>query len=218
MTKAKFSEQQPKVKVSEIQDKYFIFICLNEEKKIEKLENVDKELEYFEYDYTEIVEFKENIDIKDVKNNPSKYLHYTNQEKLADIKATKLKEISDKCEETIYAGVDVKMSDGTYHFSLTEKDQLNIFGLQAKISAGQTALEYHADGQPCKYYSVEDIQKLITAAMTLVSYNTTYCNSLNMWIKAGTDSSVIENISYGIDIPEKYQSDVLKQYLSQKDK
>lgn len=218
MTKAKFSEQQPKVKVSEIQDKYFIFICLNEEKKIEKLENVDKELEYFEYDYTEIVEFKENIDIKDVKNNPSKYLHYTNQEKLADIKATKLKEISDKCEETIYAGVDVKMSDGTYHFSLTEKDQLNIFGLQAKISAGQTALEYHADGQPCKYYSVEDIQKLITAAMTLVSYNTTYCNSLNMWIKAETDSSVIENISYGIDIPEKYQSDVLKQYLSQKDK
>lgn len=54
--------------------------------------------------------------------------------------------------------------------------------------------------------------------MTLVSYNTTYCNSLNMWIKAETDSSVIENISYGIDIPETYQSDVLKQYLSQKDK
>lgn len=218
MKKARFSSQQQTVKVLEDTDKYYIFICLNEEKKTEKLENVDKELEYFEYDYVEIVEFKENIDIKDVKDNPSKYLHYTNSKKLADIKATKLKEISKKCEDTIYNGVDVKMPDGTYHFSLTEEDQLNIFGLQAKISAGQTVLEYHADGQPCKYYSVEDIQKLITAAMTFVSYNTTYCNSLNMWIKAETDSTVIESIYYGIDIPETYQSDVLKKYLSSKNK
>ena len=218
MKKARFSSQQQTVNVLEDTDKYYIFICLNEEKKTEKLENVDKELEYFEYDYVEIVEFKENIDIKDVKDNPSKYLHYTNSKKLADIKATKLKEISKKCEDTIYNGVDVKMPDGTYHFSLTEEDQLNIFGLQAKISAGQTALEYHADGQPCKYYSVEDIQKLITAAMTFVSYNTTYCNSLNMWIKAETDSTVIESIYYGIDIPETYQSDVLKKYLSSKNK
>lgn len=218
MKKARFSSQQQTVKVLEDTDKYYIFICLNEEKKTEKLENVDKELEYFEYDYAEIVEFKENIDIKDIKDNPSKYLYYTNPKKLADIKATKLKEISKKCEDTIYNGVDVKMPDGTYHFSLTEEDQLNIFGLQAKISAGQTALEYHADGQPCKYYSVEDIQKLITAAMTFVSYNTTYCNSLNMWIKAETDSTVIESIYYGIDIPETYQSDVLKKYLSSKNK
>lgn len=218
MKKARFSSQQQTVKVLEDTNKYYIFICLNGEKKTEKLENVDKELEYFEYDYVEIVEFKENIDIKDVKDNPSKYLHYTNSKKLADIKATKLKEISKKCEDTIYNGVDVKMPDGTYHFSLTEEDQLNIFGLQAKISAGQTALEYHADGQPCKYYSVEDIQKLITAAMTFVSYNTTYCNSLNMWIKAETDSTVIESIYYGIDIPETYQSDVLKKYLSSKNK
>lgn len=222
MKKARFSSQQQAVKIIEDTDKYYIFICLNEEKKTEKLKDTDKdtdkELEYFEYDYAEIVELKENIDIKDVESNPSKYLHYTNPEKLADIKATKLKAVSQKCEETIYAGVDVRMSDGTYHFSLTEKDQLNIFGLQAKISAGQTALEYHADGQPCKYYSVEDIQKLITAAMALVSYNTTYCNSLNMWIKAETDSRVIEGIYYGIDIPEIYQSDVLEKYISSKSK
>lgn len=218
MIKARFSEHQPSVKFSKIADKYYIFICLNEEKKTDQSYEQGEPEEYFEYDYAEIVESATDIDIEDVKSNPSKYLHYTNPEKLADIKATKLKEVSEKCEETIYAGVDVKMSDGTYHFSLTEKDQLNIFGLQAKISAGQTALEYHADGQPCKYYSIEDIQKLITAAMTLVSYNTTYCNSLNMWIKAETDSRVIEGIYYGIDIPETYQSDVLKQYLSQKDK
>ena len=198
MIKARFSEQQPSVKFSRIADKYYIFICLNEEKKTDQGYEQGEPEEYFEYDYTEIVESVTDINIEDVKSNPSKYLNYLNPDALKNIKSLKLKEISDKCEETIYAGVDVEMTDGIHHFSLTEKDQLNIFGLQAKISAGQTALEYHADGQPCKYYSVEDIQKLITAAMTLVSYNTTYCNSLNMWIKAETDSSVIENISYGL--------------------
>lgn len=216
MIKARFSEQQPSVKFSKIADKYYIFICLNEEKKTDQSYEQGEPEEYFEYDYTEIVESATDINIEDVKSNPSKYLNYLNPDVLENIKSLKLKEISDKCEETIYAGVDVEMTDGVHHFSLTEKDQLNMFGLQAKISAGQTALEYHADGQPCKYYSVEDIQKLITAAMTLVSYNTTYCNSLNMWIKAETDSAVIENIYYGIDIPEKYQSDVLKKYTSSK--
>ena len=55
MKKARFSSQQQTVKVLEDTDKYYIFICLNEEKKTEKLENVDNELEYFEYDYVEIV-------------------------------------------------------------------------------------------------------------------------------------------------------------------
>lgn len=86
MKKARFSSQQQTVKVLEDTNKYFIFICLNEEKKTEKLENADKELEYFEYDYAEIVELKENIDIKDVESNPSKYLHYTNPENLLILK------------------------------------------------------------------------------------------------------------------------------------
>lgn len=80
MKKARFSSQQQAVKIIEDIEKYYIFICLNEEKKTEKLKDTDKELEYFEYDYAEIVELKENIDIKDVKSNPSKYLHYTNTE------------------------------------------------------------------------------------------------------------------------------------------
>ena len=62
MKKARFSSQQQAVKIIEDTDKYYIFICLNEEKKTEKLKDTDKELEYFEYDYTEIVELKENID------------------------------------------------------------------------------------------------------------------------------------------------------------
>ena len=132
---------------------------------------------------------------------------------LEQIRTLKKSEISDSCEQTIYNGIDVEMSTGTQHFSLTEKDQINIFGLQATIQAGAKQIEYHSDGNPCKYYSIEDIQKLITSAMSFVKYHTTYCNSLNVWINEETDVQVINSIYYGMDIPEEHQSEVLKDYL-----
>ena len=73
---------------------------------------------------------------------------------LEQIRTLKKNEISDACEQTIYNGIDVEMSAGTQHFSLTEKDQINIFGLQATIESGETRIEYHSDGNPCIYYSV----------------------------------------------------------------
>lgn len=132
---------------------------------------------------------------------------------LEQIRTLKKSEISDSCENTIYNGIDVEMSTGTQHFSLTEKDQINIFGLQATIESGETQIEYHSDGNPCKYYSVEDIQKLIVAAMSFVKYHTTYCNSLNVWINEETNAQTISEMYYGMDIPEEHQSEVLKDYI-----
>lgn len=132
---------------------------------------------------------------------------------LEQIRTLKKSEISDSCEQTIYNGIDVEMSTGTQHFSLTEKDQINIFGLQATIQSGAKQIEYHSDGNPCIYYSVEDIQKLIVAAMSFVKYHTTYCNSLNVWINEETDAQVINSMYYGMDIPEEHQSEVLKDYI-----
>lgn len=132
---------------------------------------------------------------------------------LEQIRTLKKNEISDACEQTIYNGIDVEMSTGTQHFSLTEKDQINIFGLKETIDSGETRIEYHSDGNPCIYYSVEDIQKLIAAAMGFVKYNTTYCNSLNVWISKETNAQTISEMYYGMDIPEEHQSEVLKNYI-----
>ena len=55
---------------------------------------------------------------------------------LEQIRTLKKSEISEACEQTIYNGIDVELSTGTQHFSLTEKDQINIFGLQATIESG----------------------------------------------------------------------------------
>ena len=74
-------------------------------------------------------------------------------------------------------------------------------------------MEYHSDGQPCRYYSAADMQTIITTAMWHVSYHTTYCNALNMWISGAQTAEEIQQIFYGADVPEQYQSEVLKAYL-----
>lgn len=134
---------------------------------------------------------------------------------LAELQASKKQEISAACEQVIYSGVDVTLSDGSSeHFALTEHDQLNLFGKQVQLAAGTDKLEYHSDGQSCKYYSAADMQTIITAAMTYVSYHTTYCNALNMWIAGVSDKDELNQITYGASVPEQYQSEVLKAYLA----
>lgn len=140
----------------------------------------------------------------------------TPEELLAAAQASKRAEVSAACEQTIYNGVSVGLSDGTVeHFSLTEHDQINLFGKQAQLAAGADRLEYHADGRPCKYYSAADMQTIITAAMFHVSYHTTYCNAINMWIAGCETAEEVQAIYYGADVPEEYQSEVLQAYLAQ---
>lgn len=132
---------------------------------------------------------------------------------LEDARKAKFKEVSEACENTIYAGIDVSTSSGIEHFSLTEKDQLNLFGKKMQLIAGEEKLEYHEDGEPCKYFTAEDMQKIIEKAMFWVSYNTTYCNALNMMIKAATSAEEVEKMSWGMEIPEEFQNEVLKDYM-----
>ena len=87
-------------------------------------------------------------------------------------------------------------------------------GKQVQLAAGTTELEYHADGQPCRYYNAADMQLIISTAMAYVSYHTTYCNAVNMWIAGCETADEIQQIYYGADVPEQYQSDVLKAYIS----
>lgn len=135
---------------------------------------------------------------------------------LEELRAAKLREISMACQQMIYQGVNVTLADGsTDHFALTIEDQLNLFGKQIQVTSGAVQIEYHADGQPCRFYSAEDMQAIITAAMGHVSYHTTYCNAINMWIAGCETAEEIQVIFYGADIPPAYQSEVLQSYLTQ---
>ena len=162
-------------------------------------------------DLTKIQEELERITTKVDENIPDKKIPET----LEEIKAAKKQEIGEACDKIIYEGMDVTLTNGsTEHFSLTDHDQLNLFGKQVQLAAGADQLEYHSDGQACRYYSAADMRLIIAAAMQHVSYHTTYCNAVNMWIAGCETAEEIQKIHYGAEIPEQYQSDVLKAYIA----
>lgn len=134
------------------------------------------------------------------------------------IKEQKIKEMSKACNLTIEKGVDVTLSDDqSHHFSLTAQDQLNLISLQTMIISGQTSIPYHADNEPCRFFSSDELKIVLTAAMNYITYHESYFNSLKTYINSFEDVESISKIEYGVEIPEEYQTDVLRQLIASKE-
>lgn len=56
---------------------------------------------------------------------------------------------------------------------------------------------------------------LNTAMENCIEFQTTYFNSLRDYIESMTDINDVCAVEYGVDIPEAYQSEVLKMLYSQ---
>lgn len=136
---------------------------------------------------------------------------------LEDVQSQKMSEISSVCQQTIYNGIDVQLSSGeTKHYSLKTEDQINLLGTQTEmLDQTKDKFEYHSDGEPCTYYSRQDMMLIMGAAMAFKKYHTTYANSMYDYIKALTDKEKILSLQYGDEIPEEYQSEVMKDYIIQ---
>ena len=127
-----------------------------------------------------------------------------------------IERMSSACNAAITYGVDVTLTDGnTYHYSLALEDQLNLLSLQGMITAGAESVPYHADGEKCRYYSAEDFTLIANAATLWKLYQESYFNSLREYIRGMTAITEIRSVVYGIDVPETYQTDVLKQLMVQ---
>lgn len=140
------------------------------------------------------------------------------QERIQRLKTNKTNEMRRICSDVIMNGIDVQLSDGnTHHFSLTVEDQLNLITISSMISEGQTVLPYHADGEPCVYFTAEEMLNVIETATEFKTFHTTYFNSLKTYISALETVNGIESIYYGINIPEEYQSPVWKEINANED-
>ena len=132
------------------------------------------------------------------------------------VKDKKIEYMSYLCHQTIENGILITLSDGLEHrFALTENDQTNLMERQAQLMAGATQVSYHADGELCTYYSAEDMTAIIQASIFHKDYQTTYFNSLKYYINSMTDKNEVSAVEYGIEIPEQYQSQPLKDLLAQ---
>lgn len=130
-------------------------------------------------------------------------------------KSALIAKMSNECNAIIINGFDMTLDDNEqHHFSLKTEDQLKIQALGLKAKSRETVLPYHADGEPCKFFSVQEILNLNVQMESIIEYQTTYFNSLRDYINSMETSDDLQSVEYGIEIPVEYQSEVLKVLLT----
>lgn len=80
MQKARFSAQQPQVKIVQKDDTAYIYICQNETQGQETYPDMGDgktQESYYEYDYNEIVGPADKLPIDDIREHPDQYINYT---------------------------------------------------------------------------------------------------------------------------------------------
>ena len=132
---------------------------------------------------------------------------------LEEIKNQRIIELNNTQQSVIQSGVNVTLTDGTVEtFTLTDHDQTSLIGLQVQVAQGLEQIPWHTSdhSDPCKYYSNADMSKIVEAAMQYVTFHVTYFRDLRIWVNALTTKEEVLALNYGDRIPEKYQSEVLK--------
>lgn len=135
---------------------------------------------------------------------PGNYIKPPYIETLAEAKERKVLELSSVCQGNITAGVDVEIDGGMEHFSYDDEDQINIkelFDLSVQTNCG---VYYHADGQSCKLYTVEQIISIYAIAATNKMQHTTYFNQLRSYINALNDIDSVNSVMYGQKLTDTY--------------
>lgn len=127
------------------------------------------------------------------------------------MKQSMIEAASSLCSAEIISGIDI---DGE-HFSLTIEDQLNIASLSLLIASGQTSVPYHADGKECRYFNAEEFMRLSNIATAHKTLQESYFNAYRAYVLDIDDENTLKNIKYGVAIPDKYQSAVLKDIIQQ---
>lgn len=140
--------------------------------------------------------------IPDSIEDPDELLEY--------IRNSKIQEMSYRCNKTIENGFDIEMEDGTYHYSYALEDQLNLMNLSAAIARGEEQLSYHADGELCRFYTAAEINEIISTGNAWKTYHTTYFNALKSYINSLETIEEIGAITYGMELPEEFKTDVLR--------
>ena len=85
--RARFSQQQPPIKVIQRDGTAYVYICQNETQGQETypdMGNGQTTETYFEYDYNEIIAPAEALPLDDIQAHPEKYLKYEYEEDKTD--------------------------------------------------------------------------------------------------------------------------------------
>lgn len=136
---------------------------------------------------------------------------------IEELRTAKIEELELSKSDVIANGFDATLTDGTVeHFSLTTEDQLYLTALRTQVLAGINPIPWHISDNTaaCKYYSNEDMDIITQTAMTIIVYHITYAKDIIRYVNAITDKEELAAVTYGMVIPEDYQSQPLKDTMT----
>lgn len=137
---------------------------------------------------------------------------------LEETKEEKVTEMNNTQQSVIQQGLDITLSDGTVErFTLKDQDQTSLMGLQTLVAQGLERIPWHNADQSehCKYYSNADMAIIVEKALQFITYHVTYFRDLRIYIRSLKAKEEVQNVTYGMEIPVEYQSEVLKDFLVQ---
>lgn len=124
---------------------------------------------------------------------------------IEDVKNTKNTELSNVCNQLIYDGMDITLSDSsTKHFTYTLQDQANISEMFTAVMAGATQYPYHADDESCEIYSAQDIITIYSTLSGMKTAQITYQNQLKQYVKSLESIEDIQAVTYGQELTGQY--------------
>ena len=128
-----------------------------------------------------------------------------NSPNITDIQNTKNTELSNVCNQLIYDGMDITLSDSsTKHFTYTLQDQANISEMFTAVMAGATQYPYHADDEGCEIYSAQDIITIYSTLSGMKTAQITYQNQLKQYVKSLESIEDIQAVTYGQELTGQY--------------
>lgn len=117
-----------------------------------------------------------------------------------EIQTEKLFSLSEICNQTIVAGMDVETTEGIeQHFSLEETDQINLTTALSAIEQGAKGYPYHADKKLCRMFTAVELKAIAEKATAHKLYHTTLCNHLLILARRATTTAELDKITYSAD-------------------
>lgn len=113
-----------------------------------------------------------------------------------EIQTEKLFSLSEICNQTIVAGMDVETTEGIEHFSLEETDQINLTTALSAIEQGAKGYPYHADKKLCRMFTAVELKAIAEKATAHKLYHTTLCNHLLILARRATTTAELDKITY----------------------
>lgn len=168
----------------------------------------------------EVLELNKTIDYEPDSgvddDEPDEDISEEEQITIEFLRSSKIKEMSNACNNKITSGFDIRLADGeTHHFDFTLEEQANFMFFKSAIDSGQTMIPYHASNEPCRFFSADEITAVIEMGITIKTYEITYFNSLKQYIMSLDKIDDIRAVYYGMQIPQEYYSEVMIALLSQ---